>query len=47
MRQNPQFKTIRWLNTAPGNVNTDILGTYHKLSHGHLQRYLAEISGRV
>jgi transposase-like protein len=44
--QNPQFKTFKWLNTALGNVKTAIRGTYHKLSHDHLPRYLAEFCFR-
>lgn len=43
---NPNFKTFRWLNTAISNVKTAIRGTYHKLDHDHLPRYLAEFCFR-
>lgn len=44
--KSPHFITFKWLNTAIGNIKTAIRGTYHKLSHDHLPRYLAEFCFR-
>ena len=39
--QAARWVPFQWVNTALGNIKTALVGTYHRVSPKHAQRYLA------
>ena len=44
--QAARWAPFTWVNTALGNINTALAGTYHHVSAKHAQRYLASFAWR-